>query len=160
MKRKRNKQEPGPSYKMPKRKSNKQESGPSYKVPCTFSIVAAPVPGLYGHEISMTFINQTFHIRLNELIDVETQEKEFYFLWNTFISERSNRRIGILAMYNTLLSFIHQKYDEIKKRNLKSVWNIFVLYFKNLKILTEEQFFTLVFYRGNFDGKWFGYKTQ
>uniref|UniRef100_A0AC35EX21 Polycomb protein VEFS-Box domain-containing protein n=1 Tax=Panagrolaimus sp. PS1159 TaxID=55785 RepID=A0AC35EX21_9BILA len=130
-----------------------------YKVYSRYSEVSAPVPGLYGHEISTQFIHQAVKIRLHEFIDVEDQEKAFYYLWNAFNAERSNRRIGMLSLYDRLLAFIQRNFEKIEKFNLKAVWNIFLLYFKNNGILNEKQFFTLSFYGGKFQNKWFGCKA-
>uniref|UniRef100_A0AC34FG18 Uncharacterized protein n=1 Tax=Panagrolaimus sp. ES5 TaxID=591445 RepID=A0AC34FG18_9BILA len=99
-----------------------------YKVNTRYSNAPVPRPGLYGHEIPMHFISQSIKIRLNEFEDVEEHEKAFYFLWNSFNAERSNRRLGMLSMNDKL----------------------------NVGILNEKQFFTLSFYRTPLENKWFG----
>uniref|UniRef100_A0A914YZB6 Plasmodium RESA N-terminal domain-containing protein n=1 Tax=Panagrolaimus superbus TaxID=310955 RepID=A0A914YZB6_9BILA len=100
-------------------------------------------PGLYGHDVAL---KEILHFKFLDNLNLTECEKGFYTLWNNFNAERSNRDYGTMALYKKLLKFIEKYYDTIVKMKLKTVWNVFLIYFKNNNIITEMEFFELSFF--------------
>ncbi|KAI1718097.1 VEFS-Box of polycomb protein domain-containing protein [Ditylenchus destructor] len=53
-----------------------------------------PMPNLYSVDFDQTWLRHLNEWRLNQFMDVHDSEKNFFSLWNSYVTQRANRALG------------------------------------------------------------------
>uniref|UniRef100_A0A914D7J3 Polycomb protein VEFS-Box domain-containing protein n=1 Tax=Acrobeloides nanus TaxID=290746 RepID=A0A914D7J3_9BILA len=109
-----------------------------YTQPIYTELKNPPLPNLCGVEPDQNWMKDEIVRRLSEYTDVTLKEKEFFVLWNCFVTKRANRILGGGLIKRALEKFAQEHVEDLVERELVDQWILHLLNLARNSVISQE----------------------